>query len=743
MAKKKKKVVGTKAARRKTTSRSAAPQSTSRWRKPLADLSRFTEHSKLLKPALIAFAAVAVVLLILSTTAGINGDEDVQIPYSQNLLSWYATGGEDSSAYKSVKGDDIRYYGGLYEIPVALVNRALGFETIDQGHLAVRHVFSMLFGLLAVFFTFLLTRELGGVRAAILAMILLFLSPRFIGHSMINPKDIPFAAGYIMATYYIYMLIKVLPKWHWKNLILLGVAIGICVGVRINGGMLLVAYLGLTLGVYFLLQHGIANVTQWSLVKPYLLSLLIPSAIGLALGLLFWPYGLSDPLNHIPEALEAFSNFQTAIKVLFQGVMVWSSDIPVRYLGSWMFFTVPLFVILGLVAFLAFLKPMYRSHHPLGLSLVIFTFAFPLIFIIVSGSALYDGWRHFSFVYPSLVVMVALAWHFLLEKYALPNKVAYVVMGILALTALEPLVFQARNSPFMYTYFNPLAGGIGGAFGNYELDYWGTSVKQGVDWLDKEGIISVDQSDTITIATNFSFAARRYTAKKYGGKVRVTYQRYRERGSREWDYAIWVNRFIDGSYLREDPWPTSKTLHEIKANGTPIAIVEKQDPENLIYQGLQNISAGNWLEAIPYLSLEVEKYPDNEVALTNLGMAYINTQQLPLAKEVLERALAISPESILALNYLGFYHFSSQNYSEAQAIYSRAVKANDRNATAHYYLGVIASQQNNPSRALQHVQDCLQANGRFKNCYTLGAQLHEQLGDQRSAAAFRKAASQL
>ena len=685
-----------------------------------------------------------ILFLLLSVVAwntGLNGDDDVQANYASALPSFYSSLGSDTSSFDA--GPEIKHYGGVFEILTETTNKIFSLTKLDANYYKVRHLWNLLFGMLGIFFCAKLMHEIAGKRASLLAIGLLVLSPRFLGHAMMNPKDIPFATAYVMALYFIYKVLKQMPRPSWGTLIGLGVAIGLGVGVRINGGILCIAYLGLFLGLLFLIRHGLAKLVQLDLLKNYLRAFGVPALIGLLLGLLFWPYGLTDPLRHIPESLNAFSNFSTAIKVLFQSDLVWSSDIPVKYIVCWMFLTIPLFIILGILAFLFFVKPIWNTYSRPGIVLAAFSFLFPLMYVIAQGSALYDGWRHFTFVYPSLVILVTMGWHFLLERFRPPNKLSYAVMAILGLTALEPLVYQLRNSTIMYTYFNPIAGGIGGAFGHYELDYWGTSVKQAVEWMDKEDIISEDQTDTITIASNFHHAVGIYTRKKYKGKVRVRYQRYRERGSREWDYGIWVNRFIDGSYLRTNPWPTSKTIHEIKANKTPVAIVEKQDDENLIYQGLQAVEAGNWQGAIPYLSQEIEKYPDNEVALTNLGMAYLNTQQLPKAKEVLERALVISPENVMALNYLGFYHFNTQNYPEAQVIYGRAVAVNDRNASAHYYLGVIAAQQNNPSKALRHVQDCLEANGRFKSCYTLGAQLHEQLGDQRSAQAFRNAAAQL
>jgi hypothetical protein len=55
----------------------------------------------------------------------------------------------------------------------------------------------------------------------------------------------------------------------------------------------------------------------------------------------------------------------------------------------------------------------------------------------------------------------------------------------LGLGLLEPALFQWRNHPNQAVYFNVLAGGPRGAFGRYELDYWGNSLLQGAQWADQ------------------------------------------------------------------------------------------------------------------------------------------------------------------------------------------------------------------------------------------------------------------
>ncbi len=74
----------------------------------------------------------------------------------------------------------------------------------------------------------------------------------------------------------------------------------------------------------------------------------------------------------------------------------------------------------------------------------------------------------------------------------------------LLLTAglLLPARFMLATHPTEYVYFTDLAGGIKGANGFYETDYYMNSVKQGYKWLMENRLEKLPAHDTMTIATN-------------------------------------------------------------------------------------------------------------------------------------------------------------------------------------------------------------------------------------------------
>ncbi|MEO1715064.1 MAG: glycosyltransferase, partial [Bacteroidota bacterium] len=178
----------------------------------------FTAEGKNTEAPLFRFLFALTFLFLLffmpyiSKDYGMTGDEHVQRVYGDKLLKHYKTNGDDNS-YKDWK--NLKFYGGLFDYLSAKVNPAddpipPAPEKADAEEDAflppvrakgdvytVRHRLNALTGVLLIFFTGLLARAVtGSWLAAWLAMLFVALSPRIFGHSMNNPKDIPFAAAF-------------------------------------------------------------------------------------------------------------------------------------------------------------------------------------------------------------------------------------------------------------------------------------------------------------------------------------------------------------------------------------------------------------------------------------------------------------------------------------------------------------------------------------------------------------------
>ena len=196
------------------------------------------------------FLGIMLVLLFLlpkmSSTAGNSGDEDrFQIPQAKNIINYYKTNGEDTTCMSFAP---LKYYGASFDVVAEYTNNTFHIDNISK----TRHFLNSLCGWLTILMVGLTVYLLGGWRAAVFAAILMFLSPRYLGHSFNNPKDVPFAAAIIMAIYGMVLFFKQFPKVKWYTYVILIFAIAFSISIRI-GGLILFGYFGL-FGFLFLIH---------------------------------------------------------------------------------------------------------------------------------------------------------------------------------------------------------------------------------------------------------------------------------------------------------------------------------------------------------------------------------------------------------------------------------------------------------------------------------------------------------
>lgn len=711
--------------------------------KPVVERTPLTSEQDSLYRRIFWSAALLMLAttIILSLGSGINADDEYQNDYSNKLVSYYSTFGKDTSALNIPRGN-MHLYGGFFDLATGFINKTLGYDDLDRGYHNVRHIFNAVMGLLAMIFVGLTARAIAGWRAGILALLFIFLSPRFLGHSFMNPKDIPFAAGFAVANYYIIILLQSLPKPKWNTLI--GLALGIALAIATRaGGLLLIGYLGLFMGLDFLFKYGFQGVSKHSnLIGKYALYGAGVVIAGYILAILTWPYALQNPIANPLKALSEFSQLGVKIRLLFEGENIMSDNTPWYYPIVWIVKTIPLYVLIGFVGALAWIGRLTKKYEPIPILLMFFATIFPVLYIIYKDSILHDGWRHLLFIYPSMIVVATLFWMQLESLFI--NKtvnVKYAIYVILLILMAEPTLFIARNLHYPYIYFNPIGGGLKGAYGNYETDYWGVSTKQALDWMEQQGVLSENMKDTVVIGTSFYHPVSRL-AGKYKGMVQVKYERFNNRYSEEWDYGIFPSRYIRGPHLRSKKWPNSKTIYVVKSNGIPLTAIEK-DTAHHAYLGEATLKRQDWFVAVDELQKEVAAYPDNELSWQSLASAYISSGNFVQAANAANESLRAAPQNETSLYYLGLAYLNTNNVQGAINAFKESLLQNEENAIVYYYLGVAYQQQQNWNEVVNNAKKAIEYNQRFKQAYELAALGYEQMGDAQTAQQYRQVASQL
>ncbi len=590
----------------------------------------------------ISLAVMLLVMLYASKDFGISGDEITQNTYGEKVYQYYATMGSDKSCLEPFgRITNAFYYGGFYDLVCVAVNKFSPFDPFNT-----RHFIDALCGFFIIVFAVRMARMFRGWDAALLAAWFLFLSPRFFGESMNNPKDVPFALGMLTGAYYICRFVRAFPKPTWRDVLGLTLSIAFAISIRV-GGLLLIPFLG----VAVLLQYFWEWKKQYAMgskeVKQLIVRCAIASIGGYLLGLVFWPYALQDPLNNPLTALGEMSKFSTNIRMLFAGKNIVSEQVPWNYIPQWLFITTPVIILLGIVLSpYLFVSKEYKFPQ---LAFLFFVALFPLFYIIYKKSPLYDGWRHLFFIYPPLIIIAALTFITFIGK--MKNNVGkYSIVGLLVIGLLLPARWSIANHPNEIVYFNELQGGIKGAYGYYETDYYMNSLKQGAYKLAELEKLATTK-DTLWVGTN-AVEPVAYYFSRINPRIQVAYIRYYQRYEKKWDYALFYTRFLDKDLLQNDHFPSSDAIYTIKADGVPLCAIVKADPEQLAFRANEFMKVNNFDSAIVMYAAHLKKHPDDETSYSGYAIALANKGMLKEAADALNTGLKYTPNDLQVYSLL-------------------------------------------------------------------------------------------
>jgi hypothetical protein len=357
---------------------------------------------------------------------------------------------------------NLNLYGPAYYVATDLGARLVSRIVPAWSPINAWHFIYFLSFLGCALVIYLLSRRWASSAGAIGATVLFLAQPLLWGHAFINPKDIPFMALFSAAILLGLIMVDRYAARHKLDLTILpaAVVLGIAASFRVIGplsGIIVLGYAG-----YKLRQRAVA------IALPYVILAIIVAYVT-------WPYLWGSPVSHYIESLQTMSQFPFATLILFKGQLYKANELPRSYFPTLLSLQLTesalLFVGLGLLAAIIALVRR-RDWQPLGLFLI--WFLLPVVAIIGFGSPLYDNGRQLYFLLPPLFVLTALGFDKLFAVLPSPAVKA----GGLLVAALPGLLLGVRLHPYEYIYYNILAGGTGAAFRTFEMDYWGTSLKE-------------------------------------------------------------------------------------------------------------------------------------------------------------------------------------------------------------------------------------------------------------------------
>ena len=645
-------------------------------------------------------AFLLISMLAVSRHAGINCDEVLHYQQSVSVYSYFASHGKDHSALDTPE-THLKYYGQSYDNLTTIIIKWLKIGDVYR----FRHIMSTISGWLTILVTALFAIWLTGYRAGIIVLFLFVVSPTFLGHSQNNLKDVPFALGYISGVYYILKTLSTEREIQGNNSGMLALSIAFCISIR-AGGLLLICYLFLFFLLFFIDKFLRKREFQFPEIRKRLLLISVISIVAYFLSIILWPYALQNPVKNVFESYRVMAHFPGTFRQIFEGRVEWSDYMPWYYIIKSMAITIPIVVLSGITLFMVFARKIFRSGNPLKYGFLVFTVLFPLAFVIIENSNLYSSWRQFLFLYPGIVLIATIGvgslFNFVRNRYLTIS-----IIAIMVLFSIHPVRFMAANLPYSYIYYNQFVGGLKGAYGNYETDYYYVSQAEAAEWLISH-LENTEKNKAVRVKATYSV---QWLFRNHP-EIETSYFRYEERSLYNWDYAIVVNRYISPYQLKNNIWPPTNAIHIVYADSVPVcAVLERKSKDD--YYGYIALNEGKTKEAVKLYKDALIENRGDEMIFYNFGAALFKDGQTEKADSALKEGLKINPDFEPILMYLGNIAKKENRADEAIRYYEQLINVNRKYFEAYVELEKLMVGKD-VLKAREILRRCLLISPRYK-----------------------------
>lgn len=220
-----------------------------------------------------------------------------------------------------------------------------------------------------------------------------------------------------------------------------------------------------------------------------------------------------------------------------------------------------------------------------------------------------------------------------------------------------------RTHPNQYVYFNELEGGVKGAFGYYDIDYYQNSALQDANWLLKNA--PHQQGRKVLVASNM-LGFDKYFANDTSW-ITWYYVRYGDRHTKEWDYYVGYSRFISAEQLQNGHWPPANVVFTPMVDGVPLsAVIERKSTAGIAAN--EALQKKDFATAAQLYAAYIKTDASDENVFTNYGIALASMGQIDAGIAALNQAIKLDAGNP------GFYQILAQLY-QAKGDNANAQKA--------------------------------------------------------------------
>lgn len=438
---------------------------------------------------LIAFVIYLGVGLFCSKDFGVAWDDWIMRDNALRNIEWATQFiNHSATSREEIFQGNIDEHGPAFQLLLVAAEQLTGVTEPAQ-IIRIRQVTTFLFfALLSIGFYRLL--RLSGFSSfyAFLGWISLIFYPRIFTHSIINSKDPILMLLFVWLAYF---LLKIAHqnriKWH----LLFAITLGIATDIRIIS----LLFLGL-----YVVQFLVLTYRQPQQLKRSFALFLLVFALFVSSSILVWPYLWHHPLQSFWQQFSVITDVKQPNFTLFLGEFFAPKEAPRWYLPAFLIMTLPIvlwiFISVGTVdrfrhLFHNFWREITQNN---AFYLSAFVVAIPLLAAVLLKPVFYNGWRHFQFIFPFLIVLALYGLRFF-ARFKFVHLLYSHRWIIASFGYLFLLSYTVWLHPKGGSYYNFWVGDH--LEQQLECDYWGVNFKQGWEYVleNTEGELTVMVSD--------------------------------------------------------------------------------------------------------------------------------------------------------------------------------------------------------------------------------------------------------
>jgi hypothetical protein len=338
-------------------------------------------------------------------------------------------------------------------------------------------------------------------------------------------------------------------KIDWRDLykrififLIPGIFLGLTLSIRIPG-----LFVGVLFSAYFLYR------VRERAIIPLLFYWSIAGLVMIAT----WPYLWNSTIPRLLKAIKVVGSYTTH-ETLFQGQIYRSLDMPIHYLPFLILIqlTEPTLV-LFVLGFFQCVNIVRKNKERFGEVLFLTAWlVIPILAEILFHIPIYDNFRQFLFILPPLFLFASFGVTFLLKLFGDHQIIAIILVIIILLPGIVGII---NLHPYEYVYYNSLVGGTSSVYGEYELDYWCTSLREAIEFLNEYA-----EPNSYVYLSGPPAAAEPFARED----IKIT---TRQPGVESSGYAVGCRSVL----LRDDYYPNSKVIHEVGIEGAAFSVVKE------------------------------------------------------------------------------------------------------------------------------------------------------------------------